>query len=80
MRSLSQFQALQDGENELASLRELGLTDTEIQLWQSRDAPEASEKVKPAADREVAQNWRIWLSFRVLHVFSLSKYIHVTWI
>ncbi|XP_045894965.1 RNA-binding protein 41 isoform X2 [Micropterus dolomieu] len=44
VRSLSQFQALQDGENELASLRELGLTDTEIQLWQSRDAPEASEK------------------------------------
>ncbi|XP_044079396.1 RNA-binding protein 41 isoform X2 [Siniperca chuatsi] len=44
VRSLSQFQALQDGEKELASLRELGLTDTEIQLWQSRDAPEAAEK------------------------------------
>ncbi len=58
MRSLSQFQALQDGEKELASLRELGLTDAEIQLWQSRDAPEAAEKVKPAGDREVAQNRR----------------------
>lgn len=46
MKSLSQFQALQDGEKELASLRELGLNDTEIQLWQSRDAPETAEKVK----------------------------------
>ncbi|TMS14106.1 RNA-binding protein 41 [Larimichthys crocea] len=44
VRSLSQFQALQDGEKKLASLRELGLTDTEIQLWQSRDASEAAEK------------------------------------
>lgn len=44
VRSLSQFQALQDGEKELASLRELGLTDTEIQLWQSRDQPETTEK------------------------------------
>ncbi|KAM9348556.1 RNA-binding protein 41 [Symphorus nematophorus] len=44
VRSLSQFQALQDGEQELASLRELGLTEAEIQLWQSRDAPEAEEK------------------------------------
>ncbi|XP_065819203.1 LOW QUALITY PROTEIN: RNA-binding protein 41 [Labrus bergylta] len=44
VRSLTQFQALQDGETELASLRELGLTDTEIQLWQSRDAPEGAEK------------------------------------
>ncbi|CAJ1063249.1 RNA-binding protein 41 [Xyrichtys novacula] len=44
VRSLSQFQALQDGERELASLRELGLTDAEIQLWRSRDAPEGAEK------------------------------------
>lgn len=44
VRSLSQFQALQDGEKELAGLRELGLTDAEIQVWQSRDAPEAVEK------------------------------------
>lgn len=46
VRSLSQFQALQDGEKELASLRDLGLTDTEIQLWQSREAPETTEKVQ----------------------------------
>lgn len=52
MRSLSQFQALQDGEKKLASLRELGLTDTEIQLWQSRDASEAADKVKPTGDTE----------------------------
>ncbi|XP_034539038.1 RNA-binding protein 41 [Notolabrus celidotus] len=44
VRSLSQFQALQDGERELASLRELGLTEAEIQLWQSRDASEGAEK------------------------------------
>ncbi|KAF3705870.1 RNA-binding protein 41 RNA-binding motif protein 41 [Channa argus] len=44
VRSLSQFQALEDREKELASLRDLGLTDTEIQLWQRRDAPEAAEK------------------------------------
>lgn len=46
VKSLSQFQALQDGEKELASLRELGLTEAEIQLWMSRDAEEAAEKVK----------------------------------
>ncbi|KAM4547414.1 RNA-binding protein 41 [Fundulus diaphanus] len=44
VRSLSQFQALQDGEQELVSLRELGLTDAEIQLWRSRDAPDAGDK------------------------------------
>nr|XP_057943887.1 RNA-binding protein 41 isoform X2 [Doryrhamphus excisus] len=43
VRSLSQFQALQDGEQELASLRELGLTEAEIQLWQSRDDPDIPE-------------------------------------
>lgn len=46
VRSLSQFQALQDGEKELANLREQGLTDAEIQLWQRQDAPESTEKVK----------------------------------
>ncbi|XP_038159632.1 RNA-binding protein 41 [Cyprinodon tularosa] len=44
VRSLSQFQALQDGEKELVSLRELGLTDAEIQLWQSRNAPDSGDK------------------------------------
>lgn len=51
VRSLSQFQALQDREKELASLRELGLTEAEIQLWQGRDAPQAEEKVKPSGDK-----------------------------
>lgn len=46
MRSLSQFQALQEGEQELVSLRELGLTDAEIQLWLKRDTPEQEEKVR----------------------------------
>ncbi|XP_034461708.1 RNA-binding protein 41 isoform X2 [Hippoglossus hippoglossus] len=60
VRSLSQFQALQDGEKELASLRELGLTDTEIQVWQSRDTPEAMEKshgvcVAPGAKQQRLQ-------------------------
>lgn len=45
VRSLSQFQALQDGEQELVSLRELGLTDAEIQLWLKRESPEQEEKV-----------------------------------
>uniref|UniRef100_A0A3Q2CA39 RNA binding motif protein 41 n=1 Tax=Cyprinodon variegatus TaxID=28743 RepID=A0A3Q2CA39_CYPVA len=44
VRSLSQFQALQDGEKELVGLRELGLTDAEIQLWQSRNAPDSGDK------------------------------------
>ncbi|KAM6907180.1 RNA-binding protein 41 [Xenentodon cancila] len=44
VRSLSQFQALQEGEKEVASLRELGLTDAEIQLWQSRDAAERESR------------------------------------
>uniref|UniRef100_A0A3Q2NZQ3 RNA binding motif protein 41 n=1 Tax=Fundulus heteroclitus TaxID=8078 RepID=A0A3Q2NZQ3_FUNHE len=49
VRSLSQFQALQDGEQELVSLRELGLTDAEIQLWRSRGsgvsaAPDAKQQ------------------------------------
>ncbi|XP_062309600.1 RNA-binding protein 41 [Osmerus eperlanus] len=49
VRSLSQFQALQDGEREQTSLRELGLTDTEIELWLSREALHVAEKgVLPA--------------------------------
>ncbi|XP_030010563.1 RNA-binding protein 41 [Sphaeramia orbicularis] len=44
VQSLSQFQALQDGQKELDGLRELGLTDAEIQLWQSRDDAEAANK------------------------------------
>lgn len=62
VRSLSQFQALQDGEQELASLRELGLTEPEIQLWQRRDVPESAEKVKPAGDGGACSHpsrWRV---------------------
>ncbi|XP_019903796.2 RNA-binding protein 41 isoform X2 [Esox lucius] len=44
VRSLSQFQALQDGERELASLRELGLTDLEVELWLNRHQAESSDK------------------------------------
>uniref|UniRef100_A0A667ZDT4 RNA-binding protein 41 n=1 Tax=Myripristis murdjan TaxID=586833 RepID=A0A667ZDT4_9TELE len=60
VRSLSQFQALQDGEKELASLRELGLTDAEIQLWQSQDDPNATDKsrgvcVAPGAKQQRLQ-------------------------
>ncbi|XP_069749215.1 RNA-binding protein 41 [Narcine bancroftii] len=36
--SLSQFQTLQDGDGEIAALRDLGLTDREIQLWQERES------------------------------------------
>ncbi|XP_062393216.1 RNA-binding protein 41 [Sardina pilchardus] len=57
VKSLSQFQDLQDRETEMASLRELGLNDAEVQLWKNRDKNEASEKargvcVDPAARRE----------------------------
>ncbi|XP_037323891.2 RNA-binding protein 41 [Pungitius pungitius] len=44
VRSLSEFRALQDGEKDLASLRELGMTEAEIHLWRSRDLTEATEK------------------------------------
>ncbi|XP_024119393.1 RNA-binding protein 41 isoform X2 [Oryzias melastigma] len=50
VRSLSQFQVLQEEEQELASLRELGLSDAEIRLWQSRDAAEKSHGVGAAPD------------------------------
>lgn len=45
VRSLSQFQTLQEGDQELAALRDLGLTDAEIELWRSRDLPESLWKV-----------------------------------
>uniref|UniRef100_H3CGG7 RNA binding motif protein 41 n=1 Tax=Tetraodon nigroviridis TaxID=99883 RepID=H3CGG7_TETNG len=45
VRSLSQFQALQDGEQELVALRELGLTEAEVQLWLKRETPEQEDKV-----------------------------------
>ncbi|XP_068436505.1 RNA-binding protein 41 [Clinocottus analis] len=45
VRSLSEFRALQDGETGLAGLRELGLTEAEILLWQRRDGAEKSHGV-----------------------------------
>uniref|UniRef100_A0A671QFD3 RNA binding motif protein 41 n=1 Tax=Sinocyclocheilus anshuiensis TaxID=1608454 RepID=A0A671QFD3_9TELE len=56
VRSLSQFQYLQDGDQELAALRELGLTDAEIELWRCRDQTESSWKAirdKMAAHAEL---------------------------
>lgn len=50
VRSLAQFQALQDGEKELDSLRELGLTDPEIELWRNRDVPDSGGKVRVKPD------------------------------
>ncbi|XP_028839663.1 RNA-binding protein 41 isoform X2 [Denticeps clupeoides] len=61
VKSLSQFQALQGREQELAGLRDLGLTDTEIRLWQNKDMPEAAAEngrgvcVAPEARRERLQ-------------------------
>ncbi|KAK0152437.1 RNA-binding protein 41 [Merluccius polli] len=58
VRSLSQFQALQHGDQELASLRELGLTDAEIHLWLSRDAPESTEKDNaPCHKARIISDW-----------------------
>ncbi|KAG7484736.1 hypothetical protein MATL_G00053070 [Megalops atlanticus] len=59
VRSLSQFQALQDKEQELAGLRELGLTDTEIELWRSRDTPEAGDKSRGVCVAPGARHQRL---------------------
>lgn len=62
MRSLAQFQALQDGEKELASLRELGLTDAEIQLWRNRDVQ----------DKTSGGKVRVWLRDKQSELLDLS--------
>ncbi|KAL4660053.1 RNA-binding protein 41 [Arapaima gigas] len=59
VRSLSQFQALQDGEQELASLRELGLTDAEIELWRNKDGPEVGEKIRGVRVAPCARDERL---------------------
>lgn len=59
VRSLSQFQALQDGDQELAALRELGLTDAEILLWRSREQPESSLKDRGVCVAPEARNERL---------------------
>ncbi|KAM6984611.1 RNA-binding protein 41 [Aplochiton taeniatus] len=59
VRSLSQFQALQDGEQELASLRELGLSDPEILLWQSREQTERADGVRGVCAAPGAKQQRL---------------------
>ncbi|XP_073688760.1 RNA-binding protein 41-like [Garra rufa] len=59
VRSLSQFQALQDGDQELAALRELGLTDAEIELWRCRDQPESSLKDRGVCVAPEVRNERL---------------------
>ncbi|KAL1252576.1 hypothetical protein QQF64_017269 [Cirrhinus molitorella] len=59
VRSLSQFQALQDGDQELAALRELGLTDAEIELWRCRDQPESSWKDRGVCVAPEVRNERL---------------------
>uniref|UniRef100_A0A4W4GP54 RRM domain-containing protein n=1 Tax=Electrophorus electricus TaxID=8005 RepID=A0A4W4GP54_ELEEL len=59
VRSLAQFQALQDGEQELASLRELGLTDTEIELWRSRDQSKSGERSRGVSAAPDARDERL---------------------
>ncbi|XP_067279641.1 RNA-binding protein 41 [Pseudorasbora parva] len=59
VRSLSQFQALQDGDQELAALRDLGLTDAEIELWRCRDQLENSWKDRGVCVAPEAKNERL---------------------
>ncbi|XP_026099054.1 RNA-binding protein 41-like isoform X2 [Carassius auratus] len=59
VRSLSQFQALQDGDQELAALRELGLTDAEIELWRCRDQAESSWKDRGVCIAPEVRNERL---------------------
>lgn len=62
VRSLSQFQALQEGEQELVSLRELGLTDAEIQLWLKRETAEQDEKVEARLSIRSDESYHISLT------------------
>ncbi|CAM4671419.1 unnamed protein product [Leuciscus chuanchicus] len=59
VKSLSQFQALQDGDQELAALRELGLTEAEIELWRCRDQLESSWKDGGVCVAPEARNMRL---------------------
>uniref|UniRef100_A0A8C6SVT9 RNA binding motif protein 41 n=1 Tax=Neogobius melanostomus TaxID=47308 RepID=A0A8C6SVT9_9GOBI len=60
VRSLSQFEALQDGERELSALRDLGLTEEEIELWRNRDQADKSRGVcaDPGATQQRLQQIR----------------------
>ncbi|XP_069069703.1 RNA-binding protein 41 isoform X2 [Pleurodeles waltl] len=67
--TLSQFQNLQESDRETASLRELGLTDSEILLWKSRDsgskvsglgaAPDAVNERLSAIEDKISEHRRI---------------------
>ncbi|XP_006137520.2 RNA-binding protein 41 [Pelodiscus sinensis] len=67
--TLSQFQALQESEQETASLRELGLSDSEILLWKNHAAadkgsglgaaPEATQERLRAIQEKIAEHQRI---------------------
>uniref|UniRef100_A0A8D0HUE6 RNA-binding protein 41 n=1 Tax=Sphenodon punctatus TaxID=8508 RepID=A0A8D0HUE6_SPHPU len=67
--SLSQFQALQESNKETASLRELGLSDSEILLWKNRGsadkgfglmaAPEAMQERLRAIQEKITEHQRI---------------------
>uniref|UniRef100_A0A8C4WJH4 RNA binding motif protein 41 n=1 Tax=Gopherus evgoodei TaxID=1825980 RepID=A0A8C4WJH4_9SAUR len=67
--TLSQFQALQESEKETASLRELGLSDSEILLWKNHAsadkgsglgaAPEAMRERLRAIQEKITERQRI---------------------
>uniref|UniRef100_A0ABM5EVN3 RNA-binding protein 41 n=1 Tax=Pogona vitticeps TaxID=103695 RepID=A0ABM5EVN3_9SAUR len=67
--SLLQFQALQESSQEMASLRELGLSEAEIHLWKNRvsagkgsglgAAPEAAQARIQAIQEKIAERQRI---------------------
>nr|XP_054497674.1 RNA-binding protein 41 [Agelaius phoeniceus] len=67
--SLSQFQALQESDKETSSLRELGLSDSEILLWKNQDsarkgsglgaAPEATQERLDAIREKLEERRRI---------------------
>ncbi|XP_071425694.1 RNA-binding protein 41 [Pithys albifrons albifrons] len=67
--TLSQFQALQESNKETSSLRELGLSDSEIQLWKNRTstrkgsglgaAPEATQDRLHAIQEKMEERQRI---------------------
>ncbi|XP_053846055.1 RNA-binding protein 41 isoform X1 [Vidua macroura] len=67
--TLSQFQALQESDKETSSLRELGLSDSEILLWKNRDsarkgsglgaAPEATRERLDAIQEKLEERRRI---------------------
>uniref|UniRef100_A0A8C9NUY3 RNA-binding protein 41 n=1 Tax=Serinus canaria TaxID=9135 RepID=A0A8C9NUY3_SERCA len=67
--TLSQFQALQESDKETSSLRELGLSDSEILLWKNQDsarkgsglgaAPEATQERLDAIREKLEERRRI---------------------